>query len=422
MFASGVRLMVLAILGLVSAPGRLAAETLTWERSVQEAVLGSPDLRAARSTLDSSQFRTQAARAGYFPQLSGGVGYSDVSRDTGAITTTDSGYTTSLSVTQNLFAGFQDEGLVEQARASLTATQARLDGIKAQVSRDLKAAFAGMQFAQQNVGLSRDIVRRREENLRLVELRFEGGRENRGAYLVTRAAVSEARYELLQAEQAVYSARAEFARVLGRPSADPLEVVGSVPVSLPERAPDFPRLAQQVPGFREAEAQQSVAQADVKISRSNLLPSLSLQGTLAREGEDWAPQDDRRVLSLNLSIPIYSGGRNYYNVQSAAANLEAAASNKDSTEGQVLVQLRQAHAAYVESVQKLDVDRESLDAATIRAEITRARYDNGLVTFEEWDRVENDLIQRQRAYIQSQRQRVVAEANWELVQGRGAIP
>jgi len=422
MFAAKARLVIPVALALAGVPAAASAEPVTWERAVQEAARTNPDLRAARSTLDSSRYQTRAARGGYFPQVSGGVGYTDVSRDSGAFTTSESGYTTALSVTQNLFSGFQDQGLVEQAQANFAATRARLDGIRAQVSRDLKAAFAGMQYAQQNVGLSRDIVRRREENLRLVELRFEGGRENRGAYLVTRAAVSEARYELLQAEQAVYSARAELARVLGRSPAEDLEVVGNVPIEAPGRAPDFSRLAQQVPGFREAEAQQNFALAGVKISRSNLLPSLDLQGTVARDGEDWAPQDDRRQISLNLSIPIYSGGRNYYDVQSAAANVEAAASTRDSTEAQVLVQLRQMHAAYVESVQKLQVDRESLDAAAVRAEITRARYDNGLVSFEEWDRVENDLIQRQRSYVLSQRQRIVAEANWELAQGRGAIP
>jgi outer membrane protein TolC len=416
------RLMVLAMLGLAWMPGRAGAESLTWDQAVQTASRANAALRAARSNLESAEFSTRSARAGFFPQLFGGIGYTDVSRDTDAITTTETGYSTSLSLNQNLFSGFQDQGLVEQARANLAASYARLDGIRAQVSRDLKAAFATVQLAQENVRLSQSIVRRREENLGLVELRFEGGRENRGAYLVTRAAVAEARYELLQAEQAVYTAGAELARVLGLPATSTLEAVGGVPVSAPEPAPDFARLAQQVPDYREAEAQQNVALADVKISRSNLLPSLDLQGTLAREGEDWAPQDDRRAVSLNLSIPIYSGGRNYYNVQSAAANLEAAASNKESTEAQALVALRQAHAAYVESAQKLEVDRESLEAATVRAEITRARYDNGLVSFEEWDRVENDLIQRQRSYIQSQRQRVVAEANWELAQGRGAMP
>lgn len=422
MYAVTTRLLAATAWFLVGASAVAVAEPLTWERAVAEAARGNADLRAARATLEASRFRIQSARGGYFPQISGGVSYTDVSREVGAATTSDTGYTTALSVTQNLFAGFQDQGLVEQASANFAATQARRDGVGAQVSRDLKAAFAGLQYAQRSVALSRDIVRRREENLRLVELRFEGGRENRGAFLVTRAAVSEARYELLQAEQAVYSARAELARLLGRPPTDELEVVGEVPTVAPERAPDFPRLAQLSPGFREAEAQQGAALAAVKISRANLLPSLNLQGTLARDGEDWAPQDDRRQISVNLSVPIYSGGRNYYDVQSAAANVEAAASNRDSTEARVLVQLRQAHAAYVESVQKLEVDREALEATAIRAEITRARYDNGLVSFEEWDRVENDLIQRQRALVLSQRQRVVAEANWELALGRGAIP
>jgi outer membrane protein len=86
------------------------------------------------------------------------------------------------------------------------------------------------------------------------------------------------------------------------------------------------------------------------------------------------------------------------------------------------VNLKQTYASYAESAEKLKVDQAFLDAAFTRAEIARSKYNNGLMSFEDWDRLESDLIQRQKNFLQSQRDRVVAEAAWEQAQGKGVIP
>jgi outer membrane protein TolC len=396
------------------------AQPLTWEQCLREAAERNAELSTARSNLEAARSRARAAYSGYLPQISAGASRSDSSGDNLSGTVPD--YSASVSLSQNLFTGFQDEARVEREHANVEVTDAAYVNARARLSSDLKGAFAGLLFAQNNVELAASIVRRREENLRLVELRFEGGRENKGAYLLTRAALAQARLDLLQARQALGSAGQELARVLGRESAEELRASGAVPLTEPETAPAFAQLAREAPDYRQAAAQESGAQADVKLARGGYYPSLSLTGTTAREGPDWFPDSERRIVSLSVSIPLYSGGRDYYGVQGASQSLAAAESNKASVERQLLVRLRQAHASYVEAVERVKVDREFLEAAELRAEIARARYGNGLLSFDEWDRIENDLILRQNAFLQSQRNRVTAEAAWELVQGKSAIP
>jgi outer membrane protein TolC len=325
-------------------------------------------------------------------------------------------------LSQNLFSGFQDSARIEQGAANLAQTEASLAVTKARLSQELKSAFAGLQFAQDNVTLTDKIVQRLAENLRLVELRFEGGRENKGSLLLTQATLAQARYENLQARQTLASAQAQLARVLGRGEPAGLQVIGGVPVTPPETAPDFPQLVQQIPELLQARAQERSAVADVTLARSGFYPSVDVTGSVAREGEDWTPDSDRRTVGLNLSVPLFSGGRDYYTTKSAAASLEAASSSRDNVERQLLVRLKQAYASYVESEEKLKVDRAFLEAAILRAEIARSRYNNGLMSFEDWDRIENDLIQRQKTVLQSQRDRVTAEAAWEQAQGKGVIP
>ena len=58
----------------------------------------------------------------------------------------------------------------------------------------------------------------------------------------------------------------------------------------------------------------------------------------------------------------------------------------------------------------------------VRADISRSKYNNGLTTFDDWDLIENDLINRQKDYNLKIRDRLTSEAFWEQTQGTGVIP
>lgn len=415
------RLRLAVLLLVVALAPAAAAETLGWETCVREAAANNAELLTARANLDAAGERVAAARSGYFPQVSAGASRSE-SEGSSPTISGDPAYSASVTATQNLFAGFLDQARVEQAEANRERAAAAYDAARATLSQNLKSAYAGLHYAQENLALTGRIVERLEENLRLVELRFEGGRENKGSYLLTRASLEQGRYDQLQARQALDTARAQLARALGRRDAGELQVEGPVPLNAPPAQPDFPLLVEQAPDFRTVIADEAAATAQVRIARSGFYPSVDLSGRMAREGGDWFPEDDRRTLTASVTVPIFSGGRDYYGSRAASASLEAAAAGKDNIRRQLLVRLRQAHAGYVESVQKLRVDEAFVEAAETRARIARSKYNNGLMSFEDWDRIESDLILRNKSRLASQRDRVLAEAAWEQVQGKGVIP
>lgn len=414
--------LTVAVLLLAMAPvPAVAAETLDWAASVREAGANNAALLTARANLAAAEERVAAARSGFFPQVSAGAARTET-EGSSATLGGEPVYSASVTATQNLFAGFLDQARVEQAGANRDRAAAVYDAARATLSQDLKAAYAGLFYAQEYLALTARIVERLEENLRLVELRFEGGRENKGSYLLTQASLEQGRYDQLQARQALDTARAQLARALGRREAGELQVTGLVPLGEPPAQPDFALLAEQAPDYRSVIADEVAAGAAVRIARSGFYPSVDLSGRLARDGSDWFPDDDLRSLTASVTVPIFNGGRDYYGTRAASASLEAAASNRDNIRRQLLVQLRQAHAGYVESVQKLRVDEAFVEAADTRARIARSKYNNGLMSFEDWDRIENDLILRYKSRLLSQRDRVLAEAGWEQVQGKGVIP
>ena len=398
-----------------------ADEALTWEESVRRAAAMNPDLRAARDSLRAADMDVRGAGSGFLPKLTGSAVKSDTS-STPVTTLGTQDYSAALTASQNLFAGFRDQAGVAQARANRTVAEANLRAARARLSFDLKSAFAALRSADDALVLSTDILRRREQNLRLVELRYESGRENKGSLYLSQATLSQARFETLQAEQALRVAQAQFARVLGRDDPQTIRLAGEVPIAVPPVQVDFAQAVQETPDQQRALAQVEAAKAGVDVAASTFWPSLDLSGTTSVQGNDLNLDDRRNSVSLSLTVPFFNGGKDYYGTRSASARESAAEAAREGLIRQLRAQLEQSHAGYVQAVAKLSVDEAFLKAATARSEIARSKYSNGLMSFEDWDIIENDLINRQKAVLQSRRDRVTAEAAWEQALGNGAIP
>lgn len=419
-------LMVSAICFVFTSVEAKADNVLTWEQCVTEAAQHNANISAAQRSQLSTEYLSQGARSTYYPQVNANVGYSHGTSSTispDSVTSTNSTYSANVSLSQNLFNGFGDEARVNQADASVRNSTAALQIAKAKASYSLKTAFQGLLYAQNSVKLSTEIVQRRRENLRLVELRFESGRENRGSVLLSQAYLDQALLSELQAKNQLALARTQLAGVIGRDDSDmSLAITGTIPTQEPIPNLDLLPLVAQTPEHLQAIAEENIAQAGVQLARSGFYPSVDLTGQYGKLGTEFFPNHDRWSVGVNVSVPIFSGGRDYYSSQSAMSLYSAAAFNRDGVDKQVLVNLRQNYHAYLEAVQRQKVDESFFKAAEVRAKIARAQYQNGLVSFADWDLIENDLIARETNRLQSQRDRIVAEAAWEQVLGKGVIP
>lgn len=400
----------------------LGAETVTWERSVELAKSANAELKSAESSLQSARYQVKGARSGYLPVVAAKADYTlDSSQDSA-----DKTYSASITATENLFNGFSDAASLDRARFTRTASEANFDSVKAKVSYDLKNAFAGLLYSQKSIALTEDIMKRRESNLKLVQLRFESGRENIGSLNLSKAYLAQAKYDYLQAKNSLDVYQAELARVLGLENPKDIVAMGVVPANKPpyedNRQIDFKSYIKDIPEVRKSLAQQEIAKTDITLARSDFFPSLNLTQTAGRTGRDGGTSSDSWAIGASLTFPLFNGGKDYYATKSAAEDYRASFHNTRNTEDNNITKLKDAYTRYVEAVMKLEVDEAFVTAASSRERIAKAQYNNGLITFTDWDTIENDLINRQKTLLQTQKERVTAEAAWEQAQGRGVIP
>ncbi len=403
-------------------------EIFSWEKCIELTYKNNAELSGADANLKSSVYQKKASRASFLPSISAGMSWTDqeIERQTTNFFNSNNSnngdsYSTSIQASVNLFKGLKDYSTLSQAEANIEASNAQYITTKAKVSFDLKSAFENLKYAKEYQKLTEQIIKRREENLKIVELRFESGQENKGSVLLSNANLAQAKYDALQAKNSEYIARAQLARTMGLDEFSEFEVSGAIPqIEPPLSAPDFQEIAKSTPEFLLARAQESSSEKGIAVARSNFMPSLDLSGSIRKVGEDFFPEDSKQTtVGLTLTIPIFDGGKDYYGTKSAVESFVAAKSNRLNISRNLIATLKQKYAGYIESVSKLQADTLFKEAAETRATIARNKYNNGLLTFENWDIIETDLITRQKSFLQSKRDRVISEASWEQTLGKG---
>lgn len=410
-----------SILVLLCTAAACHAETMTLDSCLSEAARANPSLAAQRASLDKSQMQFRGTVSPFLPQASASAGRTRSGRDTDAGLTTSDDSSVGLSAQQTLFAGGQNTGRRAQGRAALDASREDLRASQAQVTYDVRVAFARLLYAQEGIRLAETIVASRLANAQLIELRYEGGREHKGSLMRVQAAHRQAESSLAQARRDCEVARRQLGRVLGRTSPD-VSATGRLEVAELPPPPQLGPLVRQTPDYAIAAAQLRSAEAGLTVARSAYYPDVSAGASVSRSGQDWPTDESGWSLSLKLSYPFFPGGRNYYDVQSARAELRRSRSLLAAKESELAVRLDQAYADLADAAEQVHVQQQYLEAARVRAEIARTQYASGMMSFEDWDLIENDLIDKQTALLQSQRNAVIAEAQWANVQGISLLP
>lgn len=416
-------------------PGAISAVNLTWDEVLKFTIDGNPELESAKREWMAAKENENSAQGRYLPSLSASTSVTRTgsSANAGGIVTNgvvvnsgsqiNTNYLAALNLTQNIFNGLEDQSRINQASWQMKNKFWGYVSVKASVSLSLKEAFANLLYAQELVELSRSILDRRESNLKLVTVRYDTGRENKGSVLLAEAYLEQARLDLVKARDGLKVAQVKLKSLMNKDYLDEIRVAGEIPLSsIKIEREDFESLAIETPEYNQAFASQMVAEQDIKISRSAFLPDLNFNGQVNRQGNSYFPERERWSMALTLTIPLFDGLKDLGAYRSSIENSYAFESRKRSTQLSLIPRLRNALNEAKQSDLKFSIDAKFEAAASTRAEIARKKYNNGLLTFEDWDIIESELITRQMNFLQSKKDRVIKYASWENVLGKGSIP
>lgn len=412
-------MLALALAGQLAGGG--AAETvLTWEECIRRAAAANPSLTAARARVAAASAGTRVARADLLPQftLNGNAARSD--RDT-------QGQNTALSVaaqvTQSLYSGGKNRANLRLANAALNQTESAALETAAEVTYRLRAAFIALLYAQEQTNLLHTVHDRRAENLEMVDLRYTGGVEHKGSLALSQASLQEATTDLEQAGREVGVAAEVLRRVIGDATANAgrWAATGTQELQAAPGAAICDELVRATPEYCQALAVADAARATLDAARAGFQPGVDLTGSLGRQGDENTFNDDGWSVGVSLTLPLWPGGRNYHNYTQARAKLAEAEAQLAETANALYSELTEVLRNYRNAVEDIAVRRKYLEASQLQAEIAREQYANGLLGFENWDTIENNLITAAKQMLETNHAARAAEAAWWRATGVNAF-
>lgn len=414
-------LIALALLGITYGPV-VAEETMTWEQCVKEAQKHHPDLISAQESIKQSQASKRITASALFPQIDSSIGAS--TKETSTLSAgnrthqvTDS-YQYGATATQLIFDGFKTSANVKAAKENIKAAQYSYRFTSSEVRLRLRSAFVGLLKAQQSLIITEEIRKIRKSNLDLISLRYESGMEHRGALLTAQANLAQAEFEINQAKRAFEVAQIQLLKEIGRNTFSALTAVGNFNVvDLAEEKPDFFALSGNNPELRKLVAQRVAALYGISAAKANFLPELNAQAGINRSSFQWPTTDREWSAGLTLSMPLFEGGLRLAELSQAKAVYNQAKADEQSTKASVILALAQNWAAFKNAVETVDVKKKFLDATEARAKIAEEQYSLGLLQFDNWTIIEDDLVNAKKNFLDAQANALLAEADW--IQAKG---
>ena len=382
---------------------------ITWQETLDKAATSVNQIQSAKKQADASRWSYYRSLGSYLPQVTlsanSGVNYYP-SGDANS-------YSYGISATQPLFRGFATTINMQNAFAQSQYDQASLKNEEAASYYQLRSAFIDVLVAQKNIDVQQKILAMRQENARMIKLLYDGGKEDQGNQMLTAAQVKEAEFQLESANRALDLAKFNLSQMI---DTTVVTVEGELASSF-EAAVDLNKLSEQSPSYTMSKYQLEMAELNKKAVISEFLPSVSLSGNLSNSGSDWPPQNTNKSISLNFSMPLFTGGTNMADYAIMSARLDKAREDFVKAEKDQLYALNSAYADYRDAIDNLAIQQRYLAASEERAKITQVKYLNGLASYNDWNSIQNEYITNQRNINNFAKTAMLAEANFKKAYG-----
>ncbi len=393
-------------------------EVLTWLDCVAVAKRNHPDLISAREKINQKKADVGIARSTLLPQINASVSRSRSKTETGIIKDSTDNYSYGITGKQLLFDGFKSVYDVKQARKGVDVSLYQYRVVESDLRLNLRNAFVQLLKAQDLLGISKDIAKRRRHNYNLVKMRYEAGREHNGSLLTAKANLSQAEFEVARSIREISIVQKLMIKEMGLSEFVPLSVRGDFVVrEVYDKEPDYKKLASTNPLLQEIIQLKEIAEYGIKSAKLNFFPKVYGFMSAGKTDTRWPPDKKEWSVGVELSLPILQGGQRFYEVSRSKAEYKQIVADARSVRDRVIFTLEQKWNQLQNAIDYVKVQLMYVNAAKERAKIAEAQYSIGMITFNNWIIIEDTLVGALKSYLDAQANALFAEAEW--IQAKG---
>ncbi len=394
----------------------VAQDTLALTDCIQLAKDNSPALAQRRTSLAKSNMSVQSARSSYYPNADFSTSIRNSEGFDGELETS---YSSSVGLSYSVYEGGARRASVDAARANVEVTKEQYRLSEDQLVLRVKEAFFRILQKQEQISLVEDVAKRRKDDLVLIRLRYQAGRESSPAVKESEAGLLQAEYDMRRAEEELAQAEVELNLLLGRAARAELALAyESRDAHFPAVATLVEQAKQERPELRSEKANRPALEAQVTQARSDYLPRVSFSASYDLSGDEFTKQTGGWGTGVSLSLPLFDGYARKAQLSAARLSLENQTDVIRELELQVEEEVEAAYSTWELARDIVQVTEKTLEAAREMYLLTKMQYEQGLTSYFFLQQKESGLTQAETSRLSALLNVRVSAARLEKTLGR----
>lgn len=385
----------------------------------------NPSLAVALARYDRARNELGLVEADRFPSVTGDVVWKRNRDSAGGIFVPPevnySDYRAGLNLKYEIDLWGRVRKTVESAQAEEKAAAADVASARLSLQAELAKQYFQLRYADAEMEILKRGVSLREENLRLVRARVDGGEETGLGLARAQTEVDSTKaqkHQLSRSRASLFNAIAalcgEVPGQLEIPPGgikDPPRIPSGLPSQLLTRRPDIVAADQRM----------AAMVAQIGGVKASYLPRVNLAASGGLSNLDlgtfFDPSSLFGTIGPEVEIPLYQGGRIGLDIGRAYANSDEAVALYRETVLKAFREVEDALSGMHYLDQEITSRRRASASSGEATRLSRTRYQGGLVSYLEVLDAENASLNAKRARIQAESARLVTSV--QLVQSLG---
>jgi outer membrane protein len=390
-----------------------AGRVLSLVDIVEIALRNNPETAAAWAQARSAAAAYGSKQGAYYPQIGASAGMNRIYGQSLGSPTSDHerNYSATVQLNWLIFDFGKREAAIDETLEALIAADWSHNTTIQNVILAVKQAYYGYVTAKALVEAQEVTYKEAERNLDAARERHRVGVATIADVLQAQTALAQAKLALDSLGGQIQTTRGTLATAMGLPADTPYDIEipkQEVPLNETLEKVDayLAQAEKQRPDLAAARAQARKAEVHVRTVQAQRYPSINGTANWGRTYYDTAGSStDNYGGAIQLSVPIFTGFSQHYDVMQAQADEKAALAVLDSTEQQVVLQVWTSYYNLKTAEQRVKTSEDLLKSATESYQVALGRYKAGVGTI-------LDLLSAQSALQSARAQRVQATSDW----------
>lgn len=384
-----------------------------------------PNYQNAKLEVEKAQLRYKAQMKAFLPSLSGRFQKSKSENSTDIGTNSFDRTELALQGELNLFNGFADKASLEIEDLNIKKAKTTLAQIASDINYGVSKSYYEYLYALDLVSMVEKIEKRRKQQMELLGLRFESGREDKGSYLQSKAKYLDAKFQVAQAKRELSEAKENLLLSLGKDDFDFSKITQKLTDLSPREVDlDIKRLdeiVKTIPSYLLSQFEIKIADEEITRTDAAFSPTLALSGSKGISGQDDTLDEDSWSVGITLRIPLFEGGSRVYNSKFSRRNKTFYEYKLRQNFNELRMKLLSIYNDYMDAKENLSVQDEYFKALSLRVEVVNSQYQNGLMTYTNWDLVQSEYINYEKSKLASLKTFLVLRSELDNVRGMGEL-